>query len=116
MPYVRRVVVSNPMQEGLTMKLLAKAVLGPALLAIAACGGQGDDTLADNAADAYEAQADNVEEMADNATNEATEDALENKADALRETGEAKEEAIDRSDVDARSMSESQKDAGTNKM
>jgi hypothetical protein len=110
------VIVSNPEQEGLTMKLLVKAALGPALLAVAACGGKGDDALADNAADAYEAQADNVENMADNVTNEATEDALQNKADALREKGEAKEEAIDRSDVDTRTMTESQKEAVANKM
>ena len=98
------------------MKLLAKALIGPALLTVAACGGKGDDTLADNAAEAYEAQADNVEEMADNVTNEATEEALENKADALREKGEAKEEAIDRSDVDNRGMTQAQKDAVVNKM
>ena len=98
------------------MKLFAKALIGPALLAVAACGGKGDDSLADNAADAYEAQADNLEEAADNTTNEAAEDALENKADALREKGEAKEEAIDRSDVDARGMTEAQKDAVANKM
>lgn len=98
------------------MKLLAKALIGPALLTVAACGGKGDDTLADNAAEAYEAQADNVEEMADNVTNEATEEALENKADALREKGEAKEEAIDRSDVDTRGMTQAQKDAVVNKM
>lgn len=98
------------------MKLLAKALIGPALFAVAACGGKGDDSLADNAADAYEAQADNVEEMADNATNEASEDALENKADALREKGDAKEEAIDRSDVDTRGMTEGQKEAVVNKM
>lgn len=98
------------------MKLLMKAALVPALVAIAACGGKGDDTLGDNVADAYEAQADNAEEMADNATTEMREDALENKADALREQGERKEEAIDRSDVDARGTTAAQKDAVVNKM
>ncbi|MFM7028439.1 MAG: hypothetical protein ACKOXK_07160 [Chakrabartia sp.] len=98
------------------MKSLIKVALAPAVLMVAACGGKGDDTLGDNVADAYEAQADNVEDMADNATTENAQDALENKADRLRETGERKEDAIDRSDVDTRGMSAAQKEAIANKM
>lgn len=71
------------------------------LTAVAACGGSGDDSLGDNVAQAYENQADMVDEMADNATNEMQEDALENQAEALRDTGEMKEEAIDDADVNS---------------
>lgn len=83
------------------MKKLPFAIVGAAALALAACGGQGDDTLADNVEDNYEAAADNLEEMADNASTEAEEDALENQADALEAEGEKKEEAIDEADVKA---------------
>ena len=98
------------------MKSLMKVALVPMLLAVAACGGKGDDSLGDNVADTYEAQADNVEELADNATTERAQETLENKADALREQGERKEGAIDRSDVDTRGMSAAQKEAVGNKM
>jgi hypothetical protein len=83
------------------MKLILKAALGAGLLALAACGGQGDDAAGDNVADNYDAAADNYDAAADNTTNDVAEDALENKADALREEGEAKEEAIDEADVKA---------------
>ena len=48
------------------MKKLSFAIVGAAALALAACGGQGDDALGDNVADNYEAAADNLEAMADN--------------------------------------------------
>lgn len=83
------------------MKKTAFALVGAASLALAACGGQGDDALGDNVADNYDAAADNLDALADNAANEATEDALEDRADALREEGEAREEAIDDADVNA---------------
>jgi hypothetical protein len=75
--------------------------LAAGLLALAACGGQGDDTAGDNVADAAEAEADVLEDMADNAVNDTQEDALEAKADAVEDAGEAKEEAIDEADVNA---------------
>ena len=81
------------------MKSLLTAALGAAALSLAACGGQGDDSLGDNAADAAEAQAENLEAAADNTSNEAQADALETRADAVEEAGEAKEEAIDDADV-----------------
>jgi hypothetical protein len=82
------------------MKKLSFAIVGAAALALAACGGQGDDALGDNIEDNYDAAADNLEAMADNAVgNEAA--ALENQADALEAEGDAKEEAVDEADVNA---------------
>ena len=83
------------------MKKLSFAMVGAAALALAACGGQGDDALGDNVNDNYEAAADNLEMMADNAATPAEAEALENQADALEETGESKEDAIDDADVNA---------------
>jgi hypothetical protein len=83
------------------MKLLLKAALGASFLALAACGGAGDDSLGDNAADRADAVADNMEDVADNTSNETASDALEDNAAAIREQGEDKEEAIDDADVTA---------------
>ncbi|MCF2513623.1 hypothetical protein LVY65_00880 [Sphingomonas sp. G124] len=83
------------------MKKLSFAIVGAAALALAACGGKGDDALGDNIADNYDAAADNLEAVADNTANAAESDALENQADALREEGENKEEAVDKADVNA---------------
>lgn len=83
------------------MNKLSFAVVGAAALALAACGGQGDDALADNVEDNYEAAADNLEAMADNTANGAEAAALENQADALEETGDDKADAIDDADVNA---------------
>jgi len=81
------------------MKKLSFAIVGAATLALAACGGQGDDALGDNVNDNYEAAADNLEMMADNATMPGEAAALENQADALEAEGDRKEEAIDEADT-----------------
>ena len=83
------------------MRKFSAAIVGAGLLALAACGGRGDDTAGDNAAGAAEAQAENLEAMADNTTNEAAADSLENQADAVEDAGQAKEEAMDEADVNA---------------
>jgi len=83
------------------MKKLSFAVVGAAALALAACGGKGDDSLAENVQENYENAAENLEAAADNTSNAAEAAALENQADALKEEGEAKEDAIDKSDVNA---------------
>jgi len=81
------------------MRHLTKALLGASFLALAACGGQGDDALGDNVADAAENQADMLDAQADNATSDVAEERLEDQADVVEETGEAREEAIDEADV-----------------
>ena len=83
------------------MKFMLKAALGASLLALAACGGQGDDSLGDNVADNADAVADNLEDIADNTSNEAAADSLEANASAIRENGQEQEEAIDDADVKA---------------
>ena len=83
------------------MKKLSFAIVGAAALALAACGGKGDDALADNVEDNYEAAADNLEAMADNTANGAEAAALENQADALEAEGDDKADAIDKADVNA---------------
>ena len=81
------------------MRSLPITLLSAAFLALAACGGQGDDTLGDNVADAADAKADQLEQAADNAATGDQEEALEEKAEQTRAAGEQKEEAIDDADV-----------------
>jgi ABC-type glycerol-3-phosphate transport system substrate-binding protein len=88
------------------MKKISFALVGAASLALAACGGQGDDSLGDNVSENYEAAAENLEMMADNSGNAAAAETLENQADALEAEGSRQEEAIDEADVNASNPAE----------
>ena len=83
------------------MKKISFALVGAASLALAACGGQGDDALGENVQENYENMAENLDAAADNAATANEAAALENQADALQEEGAAAEEAIDEADVNA---------------
>ena len=72
-------------------------------LTLAACGGKGDDKLGEQAQEAAENKADKMDAMADNMSGTA-EDMMQAKADATREAGEAREEAIDKSDINAEAL------------
>jgi hypothetical protein len=91
--------------------LLAALAFG--CLSLAACGGQGDDKLGDQAHDAAGNRADALDAAADNASG-AAEESLEAQADATRAAGDAREEAIDDADVNADAMSNAQKEAVVN--
>lgn len=82
------------------MRKIAFALVGAASLALAACGGQGDDSLGENVQENFENQAENLDAAAAN-TAGAEAANLENQADALRQEGENAEEAIDEADVNA---------------
>ena len=79
------------------MKDFAKLLVGAGFLALAACGGEGDDKAAEDVEQAFENTAQQLENAAENATG-AAEERLEDEAEVLRETGEAAADAID--DVD----------------
>jgi hypothetical protein len=98
------------------MNFTPTVAIATSLLLLTACGGKGDDTLGDNAADVADAKADQLEDMADNAATDTQEDALDAQADATREAGEAREEAIDDSDLNAEALTKEQKEALTNGM
>ena len=88
------------------MKKLTFALVGAAALALAACGGKGDDALGDNVQANYDNAAENLDAMADNTTNAAVADSLENQADQLKAEGDRKADAIDDADVNAENAAE----------
>lgn len=88
------------------MKKIHFALVGAASIALAACGGKGDDALGENVQENYEAAADNLEAAADNTGNAAEAATLENQADALKAEGDRKEDAIDDADVNAQNGAE----------
>jgi hypothetical protein len=96
------------------MKKFAIALTGAASLALAGCGGQGDDTLGENVQENAEAQADNLDAAADATANDAAAEALGEQAEQLRDEGEKQEEAIDDADVNAANAAEA--DAAVNGM
>ena len=82
------------------MRKISFALVGAAALALAACGGKGDDTLGENVQENMENAADALDEQAEATGNET----VANQADALREAGENAEEAIDEADVNAQNV------------
>lgn len=97
------------------MRIKMMASVAAACLALAACGGKGDDALGEQAQENAENKADTLDAAADNSTG-AQEDMLEAQADATREMGAEKEEAIDDADVNAGAMTNGQKTEVTNAM
>ena len=83
------------------MKKIAFAMVGAASIALAGCGGQGDDTLGENVQENMENAADSLDSLAGNAANAAEAEALGNQADQLRNEGDRVEDAIDDADVNA---------------
>jgi uncharacterized protein YidB (DUF937 family) len=81
------------------MKKIAFAMVGAASIALAGCGGQGDDALGENVQENMENAADSLDALAGNAANAAEAEALGNQADQLRNEGDRVEEAIDNADI-----------------
>lgn len=90
------------------MKMMTTALLGLAALGLSACGGDGDDALAENAQENLENQGDAADAMADNMADGPAQEAVEGQADALREKGEEVEEAVDNTDVDTDELTPAQ--------
>ena len=82
------------------MRKISFALVGAAALALAACGGKGDDSLGENVQENMENAADALNAQAELTGNET----LANQSDALREAGENAEEAIDDADVNAQNV------------
>jgi hypothetical protein len=86
------------------MRKISFALVGAAALALAACGGKGDDSLGENVQENMENAADALDTAADNAATNAEAENLQNQADALRNAGDNAEEAIDKADVNAQQV------------
>lgn len=82
----------------LNIKLMSIAALTTVL---AACGGHGDDKLADRVENAADVRATVMEAKAD---------AINARVEDVREVGERRANAIDAADVNAASMTEEQRD------
>ena len=77
-----------------------KLILAAILLALAGCGGKGDDKAADQVEQAFENKAEALDRAAENASG-AAEERLEDEAEIYRRTGEAAAEAVDDVDLNA---------------
>lgn len=95
-----RAVCRRPKGKLVNRILVVSAVAGS--LALAACGGHGDDKLADRVEAAADQRADALENRAD---------VLDDKADQVRKAGERRGTAIDAADLNVDAMSKAQKDA-----
>ena len=85
------------------MKIITTATAAALTLALAACGGNGDDALGDRAADHADNQADALEA-----------NGMDDLADNVEEMGERREDAIDDADVNAAAMTPAQQNALVN--
>jgi len=86
------------------MNHYAKPALMAAFIALAGCGGTGDDAAADAVRDNAEATADALDNRADMLEDQGLEnqaDAVENQAEAVREAGDNRADAIDDADINA---------------
>jgi hypothetical protein len=97
-PFLLRRDTAVAINKGIIMKKISFALIGAASLALSACGGKGDDALAENVQENYENAAENLDAAAANSTG-AEAATLSNQADALEAEGDRKEEAIDDADV-----------------
>lgn len=88
-----------------TLLILATA----SLAVLSACGGNGDDRLAERVEDAADNRADALEARADTLENRA--DMLEARAEDIRDLGERRSDAIDAADLNTAAMTNAQKDA-----
>lgn len=85
------------------MAIHPKHILTASFLALAACGGKGDDNAAEQVEQAFENQADALDRAAENASG-AVEERLEDEAEVYRRTGEAAAEAIDDVDLNTQAI------------
>lgn len=90
------------------MKLKYVTLSGLMVASLAACGGDGDDALADRVRDAANNRADAIENKSDQLANQA--EMLDRRAEQVRDNGERRGDAIDAADVNAHAMSVEQKD------
>ncbi len=103
-PFLLRRDTAVVINKGIKMKKISFALIGAASIALTACGGKGDDALAENVQENYENAAENLDAAAANTTG-AEAASLSNQAEALNAEGERKEEAIDDADVNAATTS-----------
>lgn len=89
------------------MRNFGKLIIGAALIALAACGGQGDDKAAEQVEQSFENVAQQLDNAAENASG-AAEERLEDEAEVLRQTGEAAAEAVDDVDLNTQATVNSQ--------
>ncbi len=82
------------------MTAYSKIILAAGFIALAACGGKGDDKAAEEVEQAFENKAEALDQAAENATG-AVEERLEDEAEIYRRTGEAAAEAVDDVDLNA---------------
>ena len=82
------------------MTKISFALVGAAALALAACGGKGDDSLGENVQENMENAADALNAQAELTGNET----LANQAAELDAAGENAEDAIDDADVNAQNV------------